>query len=682
MRGELHPTRDREAAGAGGRSAGRTGTPDGPPEGQVPDAPALGPTGRAHPAQHCVRGAVHPGRDRRAVLPGPEVRRAEPDLGPAQARQRRCGWPRAAGLEVLSVVSYAVLFRTVFARGFPRLSWRASIEIPLAGIAAIRLLAAAGAGGVAVTVWALRRAGMAPRLIACRMAANYSIQYSLYLLALIVCGLGLYAGVFAGEGPVALTLLPAIFSAVALGLGAAMGLVPGDFERRLERSVASLGPDRAAGHALRHAAGDARVGRPHCARAGPRAAPGTARGGRLLGLRHRGSGRVVQGVRRDGAGGGADDGLLPRDAREPAAAAGRHRRRRGRDDRRVRRVRRVRRPRRGRGAGLPRDFVLAAHAARRRRVRDAALDRPELAARRPRAARGRRERTERPVSSRRGEGGAVERATVGLLRALFGATRWTGRRARGEVVKRVGGPARTRVVVMFGAVLALNGADSATVGAVAPQLESALHIGNAKVGLLASVSLLVGAVFTIPVGLLVDRSKRMPMLSASIVLWSVASLFSAFAGSYGTLLLTRLLLGAVAATAGPAIASLTGDYFPARERGQIYAYILGGEIAGTAFGFIISSSVASLIDWRAAFVLLAIPGFFLARELWRTVPEPLRGGQSRLEPGWWTCTRRRRRRHPTANGSGSTPAQTPRPRTTSRTRRRGSGGSSRIQTSC
>src|SRR5207248_8649115 len=40
-----------------------------------------------------------------------------------------------------------------------------------------------------------------------------------------------------------------------------------------------------------------------------------------------------------------------------------------------------------------------------------------------------------------------------------------------------------------------------------------------------------------------------------------------------------------------------------------------------------------LIDWRLAFLLLAIPGFFLARELWRTVPEPLRGGQSRLEPG-------------------------------------------------
>jgi MFS family permease len=123
------------------------------------------------------------------------------------------------------------------------------------------------------------------------------------------------------------------------------------------------------------------------------------------------------------------------------------------------------------------------------------------------------------------------------------------------------------------------------------------------------------------------------LLAVSIVLWSIASLFSAFAGSYSSLLLTRLLLGVVVATAGPAIASLTGDYFPAKERGKIYSYILGGEIAGTAFGFIVSSSVASAISWRAAFVLLSIPGFFLARELYRTVPEPLRGGQSHLEPG-------------------------------------------------
>jgi MFS family permease len=218
-------------------------------------------------------------------------------------------------------------------------------------------------------------------------------------------------------------------------------------------------------------------------------------------------------------------------------------------------------------------------------------------------------------------------------RATLRALRWAGRAARGQVVHAVGGPARARVIMLFGAVLALNGADTATVGAVAPQLEHSLHIGNTKIGLLSSVALLVGAVFVLPVGMLVDRYKRIPMLSVSIVLWSIASLVSAFSATYGHLLLTRLALGAVTATAGPAIASLTGDYFPAHERGRVYAYILGGEIAGTAVGFIVSGSVASLIDWRAAFILLAIPGFFLARTLWRTVPEPLRGGQSRLAVG-------------------------------------------------
>jgi MFS family permease len=225
--------------------------------------------------------------------------------------------------------------------------------------------------------------------------------------------------------------------------------------------------------------------------------------------------------------------------------------------------------------------------------------------------------------------GTAGRSGNAILRVI----RWIWRVLRGQVVKRVGGPARARVITLFGAVLALNGADTATVGAVAPQLEASLHIGHTKIGLLSSIALLVGAVFTIPVGMLVDRIKRMPMLSISIVLWSLASLVSAFAGSYSTLLLTRLVLGVVTATAGPAIASLTGDYFPASERGRVWAYILGGEIAGTAAGFIVSGSVASLIDWRAAFVVLAIPGFFLARTLYRTVPEPLRGGQSRLEPG-------------------------------------------------
>jgi MFS family permease len=168
---------------------------------------------------------------------------------------------------------------------------------------------------------------------------------------------------------------------------------------------------------------------------------------------------------------------------------------------------------------------------------------------------------------------------------------------------------------------------------VAGQLQPDLHIGNAKIGLLGSASLVVGAIFVVPVGLLVDRVKRVRLLAGSIVLWSIAMFMSGAAGSYSSLLYSRLALGAVTATAGPAIASLTGDYFGARERGRVYGYILGGEIAGTAIGFIVSGLIAAALSWRFAFWAIAIPGFFLARMIWRTIPEPRRGGQSHLQRG-------------------------------------------------
>ena len=141
----------------------------------------------------------------------------------------------AALCELVSVGGYALLFATVFGRGMPRLDWRAAVKIPLAGIAAIRLLAAAGAGGVAVTVWALRRAGMEPGVIACRMVASYVLQYAVYLGALVVCGVGLRFGLFSGGGSVALTLIPAVISAWGILLVASMAFVPQDFRRRLEQ---------------------------------------------------------------------------------------------------------------------------------------------------------------------------------------------------------------------------------------------------------------------------------------------------------------------------------------------------------------------------------------------------------------------------------------------------------------
>ena len=209
-------------------------------------------------------------------------------------------------------------------------------------------------------------------------------------------------------------------------------------------------------------------------------------------------------------------------------------------------------------------------------------------------------------------------------------------RLGGDLVKRaqeiVGGPARVRVVLVLAAALGLPGADFATLSATAGNLEQAFHINNTSIGLLVSVTSLAAAMGTIPIGVLTDRTRRTRMLALSILGWAVAMLFAGAATSFLWLLLSRLALGVVTATTGPTIASLTGDFFPARSRARMLGYILGGELVGTGVGFVVSGEIAALVGWRYAFWWLVIPSAALFWLVWR-LPEPARDGQSRLWPG-------------------------------------------------
>ena len=137
----------------------------------------------------------------------------------------------AAVLEVCSFAGYIFLFQAVFVRGQSRIDWRASYQITMAGLAATRLFASAGAGGIALTAWALRRSGMEPRIVACRMIAFMAVLYAVFMGALLIVGLGLYFGVFEGQASFALTIVPAIFGAGVIGLFLVVSLLPGDFDR-------------------------------------------------------------------------------------------------------------------------------------------------------------------------------------------------------------------------------------------------------------------------------------------------------------------------------------------------------------------------------------------------------------------------------------------------------------------
>jgi uncharacterized protein (TIRG00374 family) len=147
----------------------------------------------------------------------------------------------ALGFNVLSFAAYIALFRGILGgrdvspKLRDRLDWRSSYQITLAGLAATRLFSAGGAGGIALTYWALRRAGMSTRESGARMVAFLVLLYTVYLAALVVCGIFLRVGLFPGPSPVGMTIVPAAIAGSALIALFLISLIPTDLERVVAR---------------------------------------------------------------------------------------------------------------------------------------------------------------------------------------------------------------------------------------------------------------------------------------------------------------------------------------------------------------------------------------------------------------------------------------------------------------
>lgn len=221
-------------------------------------------------------------------------------------------------------------------------------------------------------------------------------------------------------------------------------------------------------------------------------------------------------------------------------------------------------------------------------------------------------------------------------------------RVRDRAAEVAGGRARLLVILMLAAVLGVEMADQGTVSAVSDELERAFHIHNTDIGLLLAVVSFIGALATVPMGVLADRFRRRVILLWSISLWAITMVLSGLATSFVFLLIARLALGVVAAAAWPCTASLTGDFFPARERAGIYGLILAGELIGVGIGYFIAGEISNWLGWRSAFFAMAAPAIVLVWVLWRFLPEPRRGGQSWLDvneddPAAAARPRRRRR---------------------------------------
>ncbi len=144
----------------------------------------------------------------------------------------------AIAFNVGAFAAYVALFKGILGRPdgtavHHRLDVRASYQVTMAGLAATRIFSAGGAGGIILTYWALRKAGMPRRRSACRMVAFIALLYTVYPVSLILFGVLLRAGVLGGEAPVAGTIVPAAVAGVVILFAGLVCLIPRDIERRI-----------------------------------------------------------------------------------------------------------------------------------------------------------------------------------------------------------------------------------------------------------------------------------------------------------------------------------------------------------------------------------------------------------------------------------------------------------------
>lgn len=184
--------------------------------------------------------------------------------------------------------------------------------------------------------------------------------------------------------------------------------------------------------------------------------------------------------------------------------------------------------------------------------------------------------------------------------------------------------------------------DRIVLGLLVQPIKADLNLSDTQIGIIQGLAFaLFYSLFTLPVGFLIDRWKRMPVIWGGSFVWSMATISGGFAQSFGALFASRVVMGAGEATITPGSGSLIADYFPPKKRPRAYGiFAMGGSIGigiayllgGIAIGFadtVRSWSPELLGDfrnWQIVLFIIGVPGLLLAVLMGLTIREPERRG--------------------------------------------------------
>src|SRR6516165_9297704 len=165
------------------------------------------------------------------------------------------------------------------------------------------------------------------------------------------------------------------------------------------------------------------------------------------------------------------------------------------------------------------------------------------------------------------------------------------------------GPLQIRVAAICTLVQMCDGYDVNSIGVSVPSLTHAWNLPGpafTQAFLWSSFGIMIGALSAGPIG---DRAGRKPLLLASLTIFGLASLGSAFVGSLMMLNILRFFTGVGIGGAFPGAATLTGDYAPRRFRAtMIMASFTGAPIGGFLCGQLAGVLLPNF-GWPAVFIV-------------------------------------------------------------------------------
>lgn len=185
---------------------------------------------------------------------------------------------------------------------------------------------------------------------------------------------------------------------------------------------------------------------------------------------------------------------------------------------------------------------------------------------------------------------------------------------------------RWYVLAVLTVVYALNIADRFSITTLIEPIRLELGLSDSGVAFVSGTALAFFYVTVgIPVAALADRANRRNILAVSLALWSGMTALCGLAHNTLQLLLARFGVGIGEAGGTPPSTSILADKFPPARRPMALTVFALGACLGAWLGSSVAGAAAERSGWRAAFLVLGVPGIALALIAWLTIREPSRG---------------------------------------------------------